>query len=84
MLLGAGREKKEDQIDSSAGIYLHKKIGDPVEKDEIVANFYTDKKEAIDPVIDMFGLAVSYTNQVLEPRRMILAKVDKKGAILCT
>ena len=30
MLLGGGREKKEDSIDPAVGIVLHKKIGDPV------------------------------------------------------
>ncbi len=84
MLLGAGRDKKEDRIDSSAGIYLRKKTGDPVEKDEIIASFYTDKKDVIDQVVEMFGLAVSYTNQAQGPRPMILAKVDKNGSILCT
>jgi len=31
MLLGAGREKKEDLIDAAAGIVLEKKLGEPVE-----------------------------------------------------
>ena len=39
-LSGAGRGKKEDQIDLSAGIYLHKKVGDRVDKGEVLADFY--------------------------------------------
>ncbi len=31
MLLGGGREKKEDSIDPAVGIVLHKKVGDPVD-----------------------------------------------------
>ncbi|CAB1262722.1 pyrimidine-nucleoside phosphorylase [Clostridium sp. MT-14] len=34
MLLGAGRATKEDKIDPSVGLVLHKKIGDRVEKGE--------------------------------------------------
>jgi pyrimidine-nucleoside phosphorylase len=34
MLLGGGREKKEDSIDPAVGIVLHKKLGDPVSAGE--------------------------------------------------
>ena len=34
---GAGREKKEDPIDLSAGILLRKKVGDPVTKGDVLA-----------------------------------------------
>lgn len=43
MKLGAGREKKEDRIDMSAGILLNKKIGDAVKKDELLATIYTER-----------------------------------------
>ncbi|AJA41374.1 putative pyrimidine nucleoside phosphorylase [Geobacillus virus E3] len=47
MLLGAGRKKKEDSIDHSAGVTLKKKIGDYVEKGEVLAilhcNFEIDE-----------------------------------------
>ena len=43
MKLGAGREKKEDRIDMSAGIVLNKKIGDKVEKGELLAVLYTER-----------------------------------------
>ncbi len=39
-LLGAGRQKKEDSIDYSAGIILHKKLGDPLCSSEPLATFY--------------------------------------------
>ena len=37
MLAGAGREKKEDKIDYSAGIVFYKKTGDFVKEGEILA-----------------------------------------------
>ena len=43
MQLGAGRERKEDIIDMSAGIILNKKVGDKVEKGDVLATLYTDK-----------------------------------------
>ena len=38
--LGAGRQKKEDSIDPSAGIILEKKTGDYVEKGDLLATLY--------------------------------------------
>lgn len=44
-LLGAGRETKESKVDPAAGIILHKKIGDRVEKGEPLAQLhYNDPK----------------------------------------
>ena len=45
--LGAGREKKSDEIDYSAGIYLTQKYKEPVKKGETIAVIYTNKKETI-------------------------------------
>ncbi len=45
--LGAGREKKSDAIDHSAGIYLAKKYSEFVKKGETIAVIYTNRQEAI-------------------------------------
>lgn len=41
LYLGAGRAKKDDNIDHSAGITLHKKIGDAVREGEAVATLFS-------------------------------------------
>lgn len=46
--LGAGRIQKEDQIDPSVGIILHKKIGDYVEKGEILATIYANQPNSVE------------------------------------
>lgn len=46
--LGAGRMKKEDIIDMSAGILMHKKVGDNVETGEVLATILTNKEEKIE------------------------------------
>lgn len=43
MVLGAGRQTKEDRIDLSVGLYLHKKIGDPVDVGEPLATMYVNQ-----------------------------------------
>jgi len=45
MHLGGGREKLEDTIDMSAGIILSKKVGDKVNKGDLLATLYTNKEE---------------------------------------
>jgi len=42
MKLGAGREKKEDQIDYTAGIVLNHKIGDYVNKGDLLLTIHTN------------------------------------------
>ena len=40
LMLGGGREKKEDPIDLAVGFRLHKKVGEFVEKGESLASMY--------------------------------------------
>ncbi len=41
--LGAGRETKDDVIDPTAGIIIHKKIGDEVVKNDVIMTLYTER-----------------------------------------
>ncbi len=43
--LGAGRIRKEDEIDNSVGIVLEKKIGDKVQKGEVLAYIHANDEE---------------------------------------
>ena len=49
-LLGAGRTFKDDEIDYAVGIYLNKKTGEFVNKDEIEFTIYANSLENIDEV----------------------------------
>ena len=44
MKLGGGRATKEDDIDPNVGIVLHKKIGERVEKGEVLADIYANSQ----------------------------------------
>ena len=47
VLLGGGREKKEDSVDPAVGIVLHKKVGDAVAAGEPLCTiFYNDETRA--------------------------------------
>ena len=47
-LLGAGREKKSDSIDFSAGVELRKIYGEKVEKGGVLAVLYSDSEEKLE------------------------------------
>ena len=44
MSLGAGRKNKEDKLDYSAGIVVHKETSDYITKGEVIMTLYTNKK----------------------------------------
>jgi len=56
--LGAGRETKEDIIDLFVGIDLHKKIGDRVQKGDVIATLYVNEK-GVDEALSLMKEAVN-------------------------
>lgn len=47
LMLGGGRETKEDVIDLSVGIVFHKKKGDAVQSGDVVATLHANDKEKL-------------------------------------
>ncbi|HSR03589.1 MAG TPA: pyrimidine-nucleoside phosphorylase [Proteiniclasticum sp.] len=45
MLLGAGRETKEDLIDYASGIHLEKKVGDRIENGDVLCILLTNRED---------------------------------------
>ena len=45
MLLGAGRRKKDDEIDPAAGITITKKVGDEVKPNDTICVLHTNLKD---------------------------------------
>ena len=60
-LLGAGREKKGDSIDLSAGIMLAKKTGDFVSRGEILAYLHTNRAEKLGEAEWMYRKALTFS-----------------------
>lgn len=71
VILGAGREKKGDPIDPSAGIVLKKKTGDYVKKGEPLAVFYTDDEGKIEGAKQEFLDAFTFGDERTQPQKLI-------------
>ena len=68
VLLGAGRIKKDDVIDHSAGIILHKKTGDRVSRGERIATLYSCREASFDEAEALLCRAYSISETQPEPR----------------
>lgn len=77
MILGAGRETKEDELDLSAGIVLKKKIGDYVEKDDILAYMHLNKEEKLEQARTRFIGAYEIVEKRVEPKKLVYGVVTK-------
>ncbi|MGM9624334.1 MAG: thymidine phosphorylase [Eubacteriales bacterium] len=62
MMLGAGRQKKEDVIDHTAGIRLEKKVGDMVHAGDTLAHLYASDRALLEPAAERFCGAVSFAD----------------------
>ena len=63
MLLGAGRARKEDDVDPAVGLVLHKKRGDGVDEGEPVATFHVNDDAQLDEARRMLLDAVRISDQ---------------------
>ena len=75
VILGAGREKKGDDIDYSAGIILKKKTGDKIEKGQTIAVLYTNKKDSIEQAKNEFLSSISFSDSPIERAKLIYSVI---------
>ena len=79
VLIGAGRQKKEDNIDYSSGIMIHKKVGDRVKKGEALATVYVSLDEQLEPACHKIEQAYEIGFNAPDKKPLILAVMDKDG-----
>ena len=64
LLLGAGRIRKEDDIDLGAGIVLNKVVGDRVESGDLLATLYSNNKRSLTSAVRLLSKAYTYSETV--------------------
>jgi pyrimidine-nucleoside phosphorylase len=77
VMLGAGRDTKDSEIDYSAGIDMKKKTGDYVKEGETVAVFYTQSEELFDNAAEKYLSALTISGNKPSESPLIYAKVEK-------
>jgi len=77
--IGAGRRKKEDQIDHTAGFIFHKRSGDRIEAGEKILSVHSSGKEDRKAVEQRLLNAINISSGVPAKPEMVLYYADHSG-----
>ena len=72
VILGAGRETKDDTIDMSAGIVLNKKTGDVVSKGDTLATLYSCNEKSFNSSKEKFLSALEFSESPTKEEALII------------
>lgn len=76
MILGAGRQTKEDIIEPKAGVRLFKKPGDAIKAGDVIATLYTEKQAALDDAEAHIEGAITLSDQPVEKQQLIYEIIE--------
>lgn len=79
VILGAGRETTDSQIDSSAGITIKAETGDYVKEGDILATLHTNKQNLVATAERMYRSAVLISGEKPKSEPLVYARIDKGG-----
>ncbi len=82
VVLGAGRERKEDPIDPSAGLMLVKKVGDRVQQGETLAWMHTACPEKLPEAEVLLAGAYELGEAPPPPHKLVYARITADGVEL--
>ncbi len=75
LVLGGGREKKEDSIDPAVGIVLHKKVGDAISPDEPICTLYYNSDARLAEAESLIHSAYQVGIEKSAPRAKLIRRV---------
>ena len=75
LLLGAGRNTKDDVIVSTAGIILDKKTGDKVERGERIATLYAEDESLFESALSKLNASTYIGSDKPELRSVLIGRV---------
>lgn len=75
VILGAGREKKDDKIYMAAGIVLRKKTGERVNKGDALATLYTSCEARADSAEKLYLNAIKIADNPPEKKKLIYGTI---------
>ncbi len=77
--LGAGRKTKEDAIDPSAGIWMHKRLGDDIKKDDKLCTLYTNDENKLNAALEALQGSIQLFAQPCAKPKLVYARVTADG-----
>jgi pyrimidine-nucleoside phosphorylase/thymidine phosphorylase len=80
VILGGGRERKEDSVDPAVGIVLHKKVGDRVSAGEALATIYYNAESNAARARQLIAASCEITNSVPLTKRPLIRRVIGKSS----
>jgi pyrimidine-nucleoside phosphorylase len=75
VILGGGRERKEDSVDPAVGITLHKKVGDAVSANEPLATIYYNAESRAARARQLLEQSYRITDSLLREKRPLIHRV---------
>lgn len=79
MILGAGRETKDSNIDFSAGIFLNKKVEEQINCGEVLATLYSDDIKKCKSAEKILLNAIKVSDTPPNHTQLIYARVSTEG-----
>jgi len=79
VILGGGRERKEDSVDPAVGIVLHKKVGDPVSAQEPLATIHYNSPPRAQEAARLISRSIQVGDAVPAKRPLIHRVIQKSG-----
>ena len=76
--MGAGRKQKTDTIDHSVGYIMHKRIGDRVEKGDVIATLHAKNPESAQDAGREILASLHFSESPVPPCKLIHAFVDEE------
>jgi thymidine phosphorylase len=73
---GAGRARKEDPVSAAAGVLLHRKPGEWVERGDVLAELRADDPARIAPALDDLRGAITVADAAPPRRPLVLDRVS--------
>lgn len=70
-ILGAGRDKKSDEIDYAVGVVLNKKIGDEIKQDETLAVIHYNNSQKLDESTELILEAYEIAQNAVKSDELI-------------
>lgn len=79
VVLGAGRETKQSEIDFKAGIQFFHKTGEYVEEGTVLATLYASDQKKLQDGLLCLKSAYTFGKEAVNPMKSIIARVSKDG-----